>query len=128
MGSRYRVNGKLGFKYGSKSIVDSAVSSRFKLEEGQGVRYIHMTYVNFCSITNVFRAMVVFCVGIFVSKSISIFSGLIIYAKYKDCDPILAGKVKRIDQVVPMFILDMVTGVPGLAGLFVAGIFNTALR
>lgn len=72
--------------------------------------------------------MAVFCVGTFLTKSISIFSGLIIYAKYKDCDPISAGKVKRIDQVVPMFILDMVMGIPGVAGLFVAGIFNTALR
>jgi hypothetical protein len=33
-----------------------------------------------------------------------------------------------VDQLVPLFLLDVAADVPGLSGLFVAGILSAALR
>jgi len=35
---------------------------------------------------------------------------------------------RRQDQVVPLFVMESFGHIPGLAGLFIAGIFNAALR
>lgn len=69
-----------------------------------------------------------FGVGVIITKSISCFSGLIMYSKYKDCDPLTSGKVKRMDQLVPYYVLDVAKNIPGLSGVFVSGVFSTALR
>lgn len=52
------------------------------------------------------------------------FSGLVFYWYYHDCDPLLAG---RRDQNMPIYILDALSHSPGLAGLFVSGIFAASL-
>lgn len=49
------------------------------------------------------------------------------YAKYETCDPFSAGFTKKIDQVLPYFVMDVGGSVPGLPGLFIAGIFAAAL-
>ncbi|XP_050664371.1 putative sodium-dependent multivitamin transporter [Leptidea sinapis] len=54
-------------------------------------------------------------------------SGLAIYAAYKDCDPVASGKITAIDQLMPFYVVDTMRSVPGLAGLFVAGIFSASL-
>ncbi|XP_045494432.1 putative sodium-dependent multivitamin transporter [Colias croceus] len=54
-------------------------------------------------------------------------SGLAIYAVYKDCDPSLTKNIAGIDQLMPYYVVDAMRSVPGLAGLFVAGIFSASL-
>ena len=54
--------------------------------------------------------------------------GLVIYARYYDCDPITAKAIDKADQIVPYFVMDVVGNLPGLPGLFVAGVFSGALR
>ncbi|XP_053603707.1 putative sodium-dependent multivitamin transporter isoform X2 [Plodia interpunctella] len=54
-------------------------------------------------------------------------SGLAIYAVYKDCDPLSDGKISSIDQLMPYYVVDAMTVIPGLSGLFVAGIFSASL-
>ncbi|KAL0882297.1 hypothetical protein ABMA27_000817 [Loxostege sticticalis] len=54
-------------------------------------------------------------------------SGLGIYAVYKDCDPLSDKKIASIDQLMPFYVVDAMHSVPGLAGLFVAGIFSASL-
>ena len=49
------------------------------------------------------------------------------YAYYHDCDPIKAKQVKSKDQMFPLFVMQMVGDIPGLPGLFVAGVFSGAL-
>lgn len=53
--------------------------------------------------------------------------GLVIYTKYKDCDPVSAGYVKTIDQLLPLFVMDTLGSYPGVPGLFVAGIYSASL-
>ncbi|CAH1713808.1 unnamed protein product [Aphis gossypii] len=55
------------------------------------------------------------------------FSGLAMFSKYHDCDPIKSGRISRGDQLMPLYVSDTMGSVPGLTGLFVAGIFSAAL-
>ena len=49
------------------------------------------------------------------------------YAYFKDCDPILSGELVSQDQMLPYFMMKTVGSMPGLPGLFIAGIFSGAL-
>ncbi|KAJ3663285.1 hypothetical protein Zmor_007588 [Zophobas morio] len=72
-------------------------------------------------------SLIFFCLGITVVSSFSIFTGLMIYARYADCDPLSTGAVKKHDQLLPYYIMDVASHIPGLTGLFTAGIFCAAL-
>ncbi|KAF5303906.1 hypothetical protein FQA39_LY01691 [Lamprigera yunnana] len=53
--------------------------------------------------------------------------GLVLYSKYKGCDPLSAGEVQKNDQILPYFVENLAHDIPGLMGIFVAGIFSGAL-
>lgn len=74
------------------------------------------------------RAALWWCLPILCLLSISTcFSGLCIYWYYRNCDPLLAGRVNSRDQIMPLFVVDTMEGYTGLAGLFVSGIFCASL-
>lgn len=54
-------------------------------------------------------------------------AGLVIYANYRGCDPLLAGRITKRDQLLPYFVMDKVGHITGLPGLFLAGIFSGSL-
>ncbi|KAK2585882.1 hypothetical protein KPH14_010471 [Odynerus spinipes] len=58
---------------------------------------------------------------------ITVFSGLVIYAVYEDCDPVKSGRISSIDKLMPLFAAERLSQVPGLTGLFVAGVFSASL-
>lgn len=49
------------------------------------------------------------------------------YAKYEKCDPLSTKQVAKLDQMLPYFVMDVAGNIPGLPGVFVAGIFSAAL-
>ena len=49
------------------------------------------------------------------------------YTKYETCDPTLAGQTQKMDQILPMFVMQIGKNIPGLPGVFIAGIFSAAL-
>ncbi|XP_051857698.1 sodium-coupled monocarboxylate transporter 1-like [Antechinus flavipes] len=53
--------------------------------------------------------------------------GLILYSRYRDCDPWTAKKVLAPDQLIPYLVLDILRDFPGLPGLFVACIYSATL-
>lgn len=55
------------------------------------------------------------------------FSGLVLYAYYVHCDPVASGKIKSYDMMMPYFAKDRMTRIPGLTGLFIAGVFSASL-
>lgn len=57
----------------------------------------------------------------------AIFSGMVLFAKYHRCDPLKLGIIERHDQLMPYFVMDTLSGYPGLAGLFVACVFSGSL-
>lgn len=73
------------------------------------------------------KSVFIFVIGLSTIKLISCFGGLIIYTRYKDCDPVKSGKIQKLDQILPYFVMDIASHIPGLPGLFIAGIFSAAL-
>ncbi|XP_071107715.1 sodium-coupled monocarboxylate transporter 1-like [Haliotis cracherodii] len=53
--------------------------------------------------------------------------GIVIYAFYSTCDPISFKLVSASDQLLPLFVMDVLGDITGLPGLFVACIFSGAL-
>ncbi|XP_022183212.1 putative sodium-dependent multivitamin transporter [Myzus persicae] len=54
-------------------------------------------------------------------------SGLAMFSKYYNCDPIKSGRISSSDQLMPLYVLDTMGSIPGLTGLFIAGIFSSAM-
>ncbi|XP_050436170.1 sodium-coupled monocarboxylate transporter 1-like isoform X1 [Adelges cooleyi] len=73
------------------------------------------------------KSLIYFIFGMGVVK---IFTGLIgmqIYAKYKDCDPVRAKFIQNDRNLLPYFVMDVASKIPGLTGLFISGIVSAAL-
>lgn len=73
------------------------------------------------------KSVWVFAFGLGALKLGAILLGLIVYAKYEACDPVTTKQIKKLDQIVPLFVMDVASKIPGLPGLFIAGIFSAAL-
>ena len=58
----------------------------------------------------------------------AVMSGIVVYGKYHNCDPIRLGLIERHDQLLPYYVMDTLHHFPGLAGLFVACVFSGSLR
>lgn len=56
-----------------------------------------------------------------------LFSGVCIYWYYSHCDPLLTGDILSRDQIMPLFFVETMGGIPGASGLFVSGIFSGCL-
>ncbi|XP_041376730.1 sodium-coupled monocarboxylate transporter 1-like [Gigantopelta aegis] len=69
--------------------------------------------------TSVVLAMIYLCM--------SCLTGLVLFAYYHDCDPLFSRRVSKPDQIVPLFMMDILSFAPGLPGLFVSCIFSAAL-
>ncbi|XP_077260303.1 sodium-coupled monocarboxylate transporter 1-like isoform X1 [Temnothorax americanus] len=73
------------------------------------------------------RSIVITAVGLILVKLICVFTGLIMFAKYHDCDPFLTKSISRTDQTLPYYVMDVAGHLPGLPGLFLAGLVSAAL-
>ncbi|KMQ90977.1 sodium-coupled monocarboxylate transporter 1, partial [Lasius niger] len=73
------------------------------------------------------HGIVITAIGLIVVKLISVFTGLIMFAKYYDCDPLLTKAISRTDQTLPYYVMDVAGHLPGLPGLFLAGLVSAAL-
>ncbi|XP_049805974.1 sodium-coupled monocarboxylate transporter 1-like isoform X1 [Schistocerca nitens] len=58
---------------------------------------------------------------------LTVYAGMLIFARYHDCDPITSQMVKKPDQLFPLYIMDTLSDYPGFPGVFVAGIFSAGL-
>ncbi|KFM71628.1 Sodium-coupled monocarboxylate transporter 2, partial [Stegodyphus mimosarum] len=65
--------------------------------------------------------------GLGTIVTVTTLAGLLIYAKYHDCDPIKTKQVSAPDQLLPLFVMDALGTMPCLPGVFVAGIFSGAI-
>lgn len=55
------------------------------------------------------------------------FTGLVLYAVYRNCDPVASGKIQSFDRIMPYFVAEKMTRFPGMSGLFIAGVFSASL-
>ncbi|XP_058797234.1 sodium-coupled monocarboxylate transporter 2-like isoform X2 [Phymastichus coffea] len=84
-------------------------------------------YLSIPSLKDAKKAIFLLAVGMIIMKVVCGFTGLAMYAHYKDCDPIRAKIVKRSDQIVPYYVMDIAGHLSGLTGVYLAGLASCAL-
>uniref|UniRef100_A0A8B9SWC2 Solute carrier family 5 member 12 n=1 Tax=Anas platyrhynchos TaxID=8839 RepID=A0A8B9SWC2_ANAPL len=65
--------------------------------------------------------------GLWIVLVCAVFCGLVMYSHYKNCDPWTAGFISAPDQLMPYFVMDIFSSMPGVPGLFVACAFSGTL-
>uniref|UniRef100_A0A8C5AG20 Solute carrier family 5 member 5 n=1 Tax=Gadus morhua TaxID=8049 RepID=A0A8C5AG20_GADMO len=53
--------------------------------------------------------------------------GIVMFAYYSSCDPLLSGKITSADQYMPYFVLEIFESYPGFPGLFLACAYSGTL-
>ncbi len=53
--------------------------------------------------------------------------GMVVISKYRYCDPMKTKRISSADQLFPLFVMDTMGYIPGVPGIFVAGIFSASL-
>ncbi|KAF5273272.1 hypothetical protein FQR65_LT04694 [Abscondita terminalis] len=66
-------------------------------------------------------------IGGSVFLNLSVVIGLVLYAKYRGCDPLSSRQIKHGDQLVPYFIVNIAENIPGIKGIFTVGLFSASL-
>jgi len=65
--------------------------------------------------------------GIITMLPLVVVSGLVMYAFYARCDPVMLKVIKDRDQLLPYFTMDVLGHVRGLPGLFVSCLVSSTL-
>ncbi|XP_076436062.1 sodium-coupled monocarboxylate transporter 1-like isoform X2 [Babylonia areolata] len=72
-------------------------------------------------------AMLLSFPGLVIIVSMACFLGVIMFAFYADCDPIRFGLIEKSDQLVPLYVMDVLGTLHGLPGIFVSAIVSGSL-
>lgn len=75
-----------------------------------------------------FRVIVLYGLGMASIKVVTVLMGLVLSATYADCDPIVTKQIKKNDEILPYYVLNVTKNLPGIPGLFTAGIITASLR
>lgn len=67
-------------------------------------------------------------IGMAIIQIVIFLGGLIAYALYTGCDPLLNGQIQRRDQILSFMIVDKLGHIYGLPGIFVATLIASTLR
>uniref|UniRef100_T1ILQ6 Sodium/solute symporter n=1 Tax=Strigamia maritima TaxID=126957 RepID=T1ILQ6_STRMM len=78
--------------------------------------------------------------GFFLITAVCCLIGLILYAMYWNCDPLASHQIQKHDQpltynnvfsslcqLFPLFVMQTMSSIPGMLGLFVTGVYCAAL-
>ncbi|CAL8109656.1 unnamed protein product [Orchesella dallaii] len=84
-------------------------------------------YSSMPDIKTVTKALLLNYVFLTITILLCTYCGLIIFTRFHSCDPISANLVETTDQILPLFVLDILGDIPCLPGLFVAGITCASL-
>lgn len=84
-------------------------------------------YLSLPSMKEVNKAVIWFSLGLIGLYSVCVYTGLLCYATFYDCDPLTTKLAQKKDQIVPLFVMETLGQYPGVAGLFVSGVFSAAL-
>lgn len=73
------------------------------------------------------KGQMMYVVGVSFMIFLCCFNGLLLFATYHDCDPLTTKLAKAKDQLMPLLVMEILRDIPGLPGLFIAGVFSAAL-
>ncbi|KAM8705530.1 hypothetical protein ACLKA7_009912 [Drosophila subpalustris] len=88
---------------------------------------ITQRYMSLPGVKEMKKASALFVGGYILLSGICLYNGLLLFARYYDCDPLTTKLAKAKDQLVPLLVMDTLSMIPGLPGVFVAGVFSAAL-
>ncbi|KAL1468936.1 hypothetical protein MTO96_025137 [Rhipicephalus appendiculatus] len=54
-------------------------------------------------------------------------AGAALVCRYRGCDPVLSGSIKKVDQLLPFYLLEDFSSFPGLSGTFIAGVVSASI-
>ncbi|KAH8276206.1 hypothetical protein KR026_004595 [Drosophila bipectinata] len=83
--------------------------------------------VSLPSLSHARRSLVIFGFGFIVIMFFNCFTGIVMYSRFHDCDPIATGQVSKLDKMVPYFVQDTVGHIWGMPGVFISCVFSAAL-
>ncbi|XP_065221047.1 sodium-coupled monocarboxylate transporter 1-like isoform X2 [Planococcus citri] len=73
-------------------------------------------------------ALKIFALGQMVIVTLCCFTGLVIFATFYRCDPLITKGIQKADQLLPLYVSKIAPGkIPGLAGIFLSGVFSASL-
>lgn len=75
-----------------------------------------------------FSMILINVVGWTLVAILTAYTGMLIFAKFYDCDPITTKAIQSPDQLFPLYVMEVLGEYKGFPGLFVAGIFSAGLR
>ncbi|ROT64213.1 putative sodium-coupled monocarboxylate transporter 1 isoform X1 [Penaeus vannamei] len=55
------------------------------------------------------------------------FLGIAVYAVYASCDPMATGEISKPDEIVPHYVIDRLSYLQGIPGLFIASLYAGGL-
>lgn len=55
------------------------------------------------------------------------FMGIAVYAVYASCDPMATGEISKPDEIVPHYVIDRLSYLHGIPGLFIASLYAGGL-
>lgn len=84
-------------------------------------------YLSLPSLADARKALILFTVGMICLMMTCFYNGLLIYATFHDCDPLTTKLAKEKDQLLPILVMKVFGDYPGMAGLFISGIFSASL-
>ncbi|XP_037535385.1 sodium-coupled monocarboxylate transporter 1 [Nematolebias whitei] len=96
--------------------------SIYSINQSQVQRYISCKTLGHAKMS-----LYVNMVGLWVTVSLAVFSGLTMYSIYKNCDPLSNGDITTPDQLLPYLVMDILADYPGIPGLFVAAAYSGTL-
>ncbi|MBN3295687.1 SC5A8 protein, partial [Amia calva] len=96
--------------------------SMYAINQSQVQRYISCR-----TMTQAKLSLYVNMVGLWVTVSLAMLSGLTMYSIYIKCDPLTNGDVGAPDQLLPYLVMDILADFPGVPGLFVAAAYSGTL-
>ncbi|XP_022209719.2 sodium-coupled monocarboxylate transporter 1 isoform X1 [Drosophila obscura] len=99
----------------------------FKLQANGINQAIVQRYLTLPNFRAVKQAIVLSLTGFMIVLLMCVYIGMLAFAEFYHCDPITTGLARAKDQVIPLYVMKSAGTVPGLVGLFVAGVFSAAL-
>jgi sodium-coupled monocarboxylate transporter 8/12 len=66
-------------------------------------------------------------IGIMISTILCTTSGMVVYAAYATCDPLITKKINGPNQYISYFVLNHLHMMPGFVGLFLSSVFCSSL-
>ncbi|XP_017052606.1 sodium-coupled monocarboxylate transporter 1 isoform X1 [Drosophila ficusphila] len=99
----------------------------FKLQANGINQAIVQRYLTLPNNQAVKKALILSLVGLLMVMLMCVYIGMLAFAEFYHCDPITTGLARAKDQVIPLYVVKNIGHIPGLVGLFVAGVFSAAL-